>query len=407
MEVYVTRQPIFDREDRVAGYELLYRSHRASVSAPRHVLPTMSSRVIVDAFLGIGLDRVTDGLPAYINCTRELLLSGTLELLDPSRVVLEVLESVEPDTQVIDTCERLVAAGYRLALDDFVFGGAWEPLLRIADVVKIDVLGRDADELERQIDRIRGYNAYLLAEKVEYAEVRDLCMRLGFDLFQGYHFSRPEIFSRRDLSVGQLQLLRLINLLRDLDSSDAALEQAFRADVSLSYKLLRMANAAAVANMGIRSIGHAIRLLGRQSLYRWALLLLISSAPMKSGVDSERLQSQLIRARFGELIGESAGDNANAGSLFLVGLFSRLDVLLGVTMEELLLHVVLSPEVREALLSRSGPLAPALELVDAYEAGRWDEVEAGTRRLGLAPGELPELYVRALTWSRSQIRLAG
>lgn len=403
MEVFVARQPIFDRAERVAGYELLFRSSLMSSQAPRAPHYDMSSRLIVDTFLGIGLSRVTAGLPAYINCTRELLLSGALELLDPRQVVLEVLETTEIDDELVAACEHLAASGYRLALDDFVFRSEWEPLLRLAEVIKVDVLTHTGEALEELVDRLRSCNAYLLAEKVETREGYETCRRLGFDLFQGYHFSRPEMLSRRDLDVTQLKVLRLLNSVRDLAAPDATLEETFRSDVSLSYKLLRMANSAAVGANGIQSIGHAIRLLGRESLYRWLALMLVSSSRKRSGIDNELVYTILVRARMCELIGETTGQSARMGSLFLVGLFSQLDTLLGLEMEEALAHLVLSAEVREALIERSGPLAPVLELALAYEAGEWDRVQEFASEVGIRTTELPHQYLRAMAWAGEQL----
>lgn len=403
MEVFVARQPIFDRAERVAGYELLFRNSRSSLQAPRAPRYDMSSRLIVDTFLGIGLSRVTAGLPGYINCTRELVLSGALELLDPRQVVLEVVESTEIDDELVAACEHLAAAGYRLALDDFVFRSEWEPLLRLAEVIKVDVLSHTGEALEELVDRLRECNAYLLAEKVETREAYETCRRLGFDLFQGYHFSRPEMLSRRDLSVAQLKVMRLLNSLRDLGAPDGVLEEMFRSDVSLSYKLLRMANSAAIGANGIRSIGHAIRLLGRESLYRWLALMFVSTSRHRSGIDRELVYTILVRARMCELVGEATGETARMGSLFLVGLFSQLDTLLGVEMEEALAHLELSSEVKEALIHRRGPLAPILGLALAYEAGEWERVEVFASEVGIRPTELPHHYLRAVAWAGDQM----
>jgi EAL and modified HD-GYP domain-containing signal transduction protein len=405
MEVFVARQPIFDRNDRVVGYELLYRSNGLSSRAwtPGTGVDEMSSHVIVDAFLGIGLHRLTGGRRAYINCSRELLLSGNLELLDPRMVVLEILETVEPDDDVVAACERLAAGGYRIALDDFAFTDPWIPLLRIAHVVKIDVLGRTPQEIEELVMRLRGCPALLLAEKVETREVHDSCLALGFDLFQGYFYSRPETLSRSDLSVREIGVVRLLNLIRNLDAPDIELENAFRSDVSLSYKLLRMANSAALGSSGIRSIGHAIRLIGREPLYRWLALLLVSSSVKGGGIDAELVQTALVRARLCELIAETTGRRAIAGSLFLVGLFSLLDALLGQPMEEVLSQMVLNNSVADALLHREGPLAPTLDLVEAYEAGQWEDVAFRARAAGMDTEVLPELYLQALTWARNRL----
>lgn len=403
MDVFVARQPIFDRHDRVVGYELLYRDQRDSQSAPSHVTPDMSSRVIVDAFVGIGLHELTEGMPAFINCSRELLLSGTIELLDPGTVVVEILETVEPDDAVVAACHMLAERGYRLALDDFILDERWTPLLGLAEIVKVDVLQRTRDEVAALIDRIRGSDAYLLAEKIETREVLEYCRALGFDMFQGYVFQRPETVAGKDLTTTEVQVLKLMNLVRDPTLPDASLEEEFGLDVSLTYKLLRIVNSATVGGRGIRSIGHAIRLLGRKSLYRWLALMLAASARNRGRIGVELLQTALIRARFCELIGYRMGDHRVSGPLFLVGLFSLLDAILGAPMERILERLELDQELRDALIMRAGLFGTVLSLVEAYEVGKWHELPRLASSIDLPTYVLSPSYVEALRWSREQL----
>lgn len=400
MEVFVTRQPIFDRDERVVGYELLYRDNRRSEQAPSMVSTEMAHSILVDAFLGIGLENVTHGKPAYINCDRELLLSGNLELLDPRQVVLEVLETVEPDAEVVAACRRLVDAGYRIALDDFASVERLQPLLEMAEIVKIDVLTWTEAELEALVALLSVYDVRLLAEKVESTEVRERCLGLGFELFQGFLYSRPEMLSRRDVSTGELQVLRVLNLVRDLDVPDTRIEEAIRVDVSLVYKLLRMVNSAAVGGRGVRSLGHAIRLLGRQALYRWLAMLVVASARGRGGLDREMAQTALVRARFCELIARRTERRGSGPSLFLAGLFSLLDLLLATPMEELLGQIELDEPIRAALLHRAGTFGAILELVEAYENGHWEVVPRLASAVPIPEDQLTPLYLEALAWGQ-------
>lgn len=407
MEIFVARQPIFDLANRVSGYELLYRSDiRSTVAAEVSVEADragMSSQVLVNAILGIGLDRLTDGLPAFVNCSRELLLGAPLELLDPARVVIEILEDVEPDEEVVAACRRLSAAGYRIALDDFVYSEPWAPLVELADIIKVDVLAYSPLELEALVGRLRSSPAVLLAEKVETRELHEHCRKLGFGLFQGFFYSRPETLARSDLSVRQLGLLQLLNLLQDLNTSAAALEEAFRSDLSLSYKLMRIANSAAYGSGGIDSIGHAIHLLGREPLYRWIALILVGSVGRGSGQRRELVQTVLIRARLAELIARAASRGSATGPLFLVGLFSLLDAILNQPMEDALAQIRLAPAVEAALLRREGPLAPILKLVESYEAAAWGEMAALSAAVGVESDQVPDLYLEALAWARERL----
>lgn len=403
LDVFLARQPIFDRRDRLVGYELLYRNapevNRAEGADPDH----MSSDVIVQAFLGIGIERLTGGVPGFVNCTREMLVDGTFRLLPRESVVIELLESVEADEEVVDACVRIVESGYRLALDDFVAGPGTEPLLRVAEIVKIDVLSRSSAETAELVAMMRGLGVRMLAERVETEEMRRRCEELGFDLFQGYFFARPEILANREVPVEQAGIIRLMNRLRDERATDGELAEEFRVDPSLSYRLLRIVNAAALGGRGVRSIPHAIQLVGREALHRWLSLLLVSSLSTGSDLSVELVHLAVQRARLCELLGEWRGRTEEEEPLFLVGLFSMLDALLRVPVERIVESVDLAPDVRDALLHRGGPYAPALELVEAYERGAWDRVPALAATVGVSALDLPDLYVRALQWSRERL----
>lgn len=408
MEIFVARQPIFDADDRRVGYELLYRGHAEAGSAQGAEPDRMSADVILHSVLAIGLEQLTGGgVPAFINCTREMVVGRYWKLLDPGAVVLELLEHIEPDAEVVAACEELTAAGYRLALDDFVYTPSYEPLLRCAEIVKLDVLGRTIEELAEATRPLHGTRARLLAERVETLEVHNACRALGFELFQGYYYSRPETLSRRELSLEQAAIMRLMNLVHDERTNELELEDAFRADPALSYKLLRMANAAALGGRGIESIHHAIRLVGRETLHRWLALLLVSSVAGRGDTTAELMQGAVQRARLCELIAETTGRGAAAGPHFMVGLFSRIDALLGLPMDEILTRVELAPEIREALLHRDGPYAEPLTLAEAYEGGRWHAVSERSARVGVAESEMPALYVQSLTWARTRLQAAA
>jgi EAL and modified HD-GYP domain-containing signal transduction protein len=313
---------------------------------------------------------------------------------------------VEPDAEVIAECERLVGMGYTLALDDFVNAPGYEPLIRLASIIKIDVLGRSESELRRVADELRPYGVRLLAERVESAEVHAVCRRLGYTLFQGYFYSRPQVVSHRELGVEQVAVVRLMNMLDRAEVADAAIEDAFKSDPSLSYKLLRIANSAAFGTRGVSSIGHALRMVGRKPLHRWLTLLLVSSTASQSAVARELALQALARGRLAELVAERSGQEREAGPLFLTGLFSLLDALLRMPMAGVLAPMQIAPEVKAALLSRSGPYAAALALVEAQEQGDWAAVDDAAAAVGIAPSAVSAAYTEALGWARERLESA-
>ena len=398
-DVFVGRQPIFDDREQLFAYELLYRSGAQQNFAGGLSSDQMCTDTVIHTLLTIGLAPLTGGTLAFVNMTRDFLMRGLYELFEPSTVVIELLETVTPDAEVIAACERLVQRGYTLALDDFVNAPGYEPLLRLASIIKIDVLGRPESELRRVAEELRRYDVRLLAERVETAEVRDSCRRLGYSLFQGYFYSKPQIVSHRELGVEQTTIVRLLNLLDDPAVPDADVENAFKSDPSLSYKLLRIANSASFGGRDVQSIAFALRMVGRGVLHRWLTLLLISSVASQSGVAHELVLAALVRGRLCELAGQRTGRGAQMGPLFLVGLFSLLDALLRMPMEGILARMAIAPEVRDALLSRSGPHAATLALAEAQERGDWQAVEDAATAVGLAPSEVPAIYTEALQWA--------
>lgn len=407
VDVFVARQPIFDDRGELHAYELLYRRNAAIAFADGATADVMASEVLVHTFLNIGVEKMTRGTKAFLNFTREMLLGGVWQLFDPKQVVIELLETVTPDDEVVAACRRLVDAGYALALDDFEFAPAFEPLLELASVVKLDVLGKDAGAIAAAAARLAPYEVALLAERVETHDVQTVCASLGFRYFQGYYFSKPEILVRRDLSAGQLTILRLMNLLKNPESHDAQLDDAFRTDLSLTYKLLRTVNSAAMGGRGIESIRHAVRLVGRMELHKWLALLLVTSVVGSGGVNEELVHTALRRARMCELVALDRGDRRGADALFMVGLFSLLDAILKLPMTELLERVDLANEVRRALLVRSGPFASTLALVEAYERGSWDAADGEAAALGVAGPRVAELYLAAMEWGRERLEGAA
>lgn len=403
LDIFVGRQPIFDRDDRLVAYELLYRGNPLDNAATGVSTAWMSAATITRTLLSMGgVERVADGKLAFVNVDRTVLLDGTTSVLDPARVVVEILETVACDPETHAACTELVTRGYTLALDDFVYSPSYDPLLRLAKIVKVDVLDRSEAELRTVMAQLRPFGVRCLAERVENAEVHRMCAGMGFELFQGYFYARPEIISGREVPVQQAAILSLLNLLRNPDVSDAAVEDAFRGDMVLTYKLLRIVNSASVGGAGVDSIKHAVRLLGRQALHRWLSLLLVSSYATGSGVQSELVTSAMVRARLCELVAERLGRKREGGALFMAGLFSLLDALMRMPMSEILERVDLAPELRRALLERDGPYAPALKLAEAYETACWDEVFTTAKALQLPLDEVPALYGQAADWVRAQ-----
>ncbi len=402
-DVFLARQPIFDKNLQLAGYELLYRASAMATTADGADAVQMSSSTIVNSLLSIGLDELIGDAKAWVNFPVEMLLERNFDLLDPKRCVIELLETVPCDDDAITAAQELHARGFTIALDDFASGPEYAPLLELAHVIKLDVLGRSEQDIDDQIRTLGSYRAKLLAERVETATQFAMCRKLGFSLFQGYYFSRPEIVQRRDLSPAMAAIAQLMNKVLDPRVTERELERTFRQDPGLSLKLLKIVNTASMGGTGIESIAQAIRLVGRQVLHRWLALLLASSAPRKNGLDTELVTRALERARMCELLAEGSGDKSTAPALFLTGLLSTFDVILGVPMPELLQSVKVAPEVEGALLHQQGPYTPYLQLAAHYADGDWDQATPLADLMGVL-GEVPGLYRSSCEWAREVLQ---
>lgn len=405
MQIFVARHPIFDRGEQIVGYELAYREAASAGDVGGGEVERTAEQVAADAFLGIGLDRVTDGRTAFFRVTESMLLGGGLELLDPKRVVLELPAEAGESAELVEVCERMHARGYRFSLDGDAPLEALEPLLGPAQIARLDVERHSEQELEVKAELLRQHSLELLARNVENTGERDRCLELGFTYFHGYAFSLPEVLIERDLSIDHLRTFQLMRKVRDLETTDAAVEEAFRSDLALSYKLLRVVNSAAIGGAGVDSIGHAIRLLGREALHRWLTLLLLTSVA-ESEVEAEIVHAGLARARLCELLAAPVGMPSARGPLFIVGLLSVLDLLLGTPMENVVDALALDEDVSHALLERDGPYGPVLRVVEGYDKGDWETVIEASEALGIAAEGLSERYLEALSWANERA-LAG
>jgi len=398
MEILLTRQPVFDRKEHLYGYDLVLRR-------PGGALPgaPMPEQLVADTFLGIGIDQVAAGRRAFVSVDRFMLLGGAAQLLPAERVVLQLDESIEVDQVLLEACNRLVWAGYRFALGGEHPEQLPEDLLRLAEIVKVNVATTDPALLRDMATWLRGYHVRLLALNARHRQERDMCQRFGFELFEGYRFSAPETLSRRDLPVEHVLTFQLLKLVRDPSTRDIDIEDMLRRDVALSYKLLRMVNSAAIGGRDIWSIGHALRLLGRDQVARWLGLLLVTDGK-SDGVRAELMTVSLVRARMCELLANASGVPRARGPLFLVGMLSVLDQMLESPMEMLADSMELAPDIRAALLHRQDFYGEVLSLIEAYEQGWWDQVDGLAGVVGVSPSVLPALYIDALTWATEHQR---
>lgn len=392
---FVARQPILDSNQQVFGYELLFRDGVENFFQSPDA--EAAARSTLDSTLLMGLDVLCDGHRAFINCTRDLLLKDGITLLPTGQTVVEVLETVPVDDLVIAACQRLKAAGYLLALDDYVAKDPREKLVEHVDILKVDFELTSPAEQTQLIKRFAPAGKQMLAEKIETQDQFAAAQRMGYQYFQGYFFRRPEVLRSREIPTNQANYLRLLAEVAKDQIDLRKVELMIKAEASILYRLLRYLNSPVFGMRNeVHSIRHALAILGEREIRRWIrLVTLVSAGMLKS---SDLLLSALVRARFCELVASRIPRTQS--DLFLVGMFSMMDAILELSMEEILEKVPLDRDIKSVLLGGGGHLQPVYELMLAHEAGNWEAAKVSAQRLHLAERETGELWWQALQWGR-------
>ncbi|ANM30780.1 hypothetical protein ABI59_16145 [Acidobacteria bacterium Mor1] len=397
MRRFVARQPILDVRGRVVAYELLYRSGEENyfdASDP----DAASAQVMADSVVLHGLDELTDNKRAFINLTRKGLTDGYAHVLPRHKVVCELLESIEPDDEVVSACAKLRSSGYRLALDDFHYNESFDRLLKLVHVVKVDFLDTDEAEMEELCDRLRRTDAQLLAEKIENQEQYEKAIDAGFSLFQGYFFGRPKMVSTQNLAPQRSHYFQLLHKIHEPELDFGSMERILRQEASLCYRLLKYVNSAFFSlRTPVDSIRRALIILGEAEIRKWATFLIMSE--LGAGRPDELIRHVTLRARFAENLAPAFAIDDRAESLFMLGLFSRLDAMMDRPLEELLQDLPIAEEIKNTLLGGESPLRPVYDYIQAYERADWNIIDAATDALCAEEEEIATLYQEAVEFA--------
>ncbi len=397
MDVFVARQPIFDRHRHLYAYELLFRSGPTNVFSATDG-DRASVKVIADSFLRPGLQRITGGKRAFINFTRDTLVRGYATLLPRDLVVVEILEDVEQDPEVFDACSDLKRRGYTIALDDFVCDDWSNPLVRFADIIKVDFRATDAAARARLPALIASRRIRPLAEKIETRAEFDEAVDLGFTYLQGYFFSKPYILSGRDVPGHRARYLEILREINRPSLDLGQIERIVKREPSLTYRLLTYINSAAFGfRSRITSIRQALALLGEDAVKKWASV--VALAGLAKDQPDELVVTSLVRARFCELVAPSVGLEERAQELFLMGLFSLLDAITGRPMPEVLADLPLADDITLALLGNRTRPYDVLSCLTAYERGEWEKFSLYAAKLRLDEAAVARMHLDCVAWS--------
>jgi EAL and modified HD-GYP domain-containing signal transduction protein len=397
-DIFLGRQPILDRDQRIVAYELLFRSADTDTAGVTDDMQATAS-VIQHAFGEMGVQAVLGSQLGFINVSADMLLSDLVELLPRERVVLELLETIIVTDAVVERCRVLKQQGFTLALDDFVFADSHRPLLALVDIVKVDLLQHDRSELQVAVNQLKPWPVKLLAEKVDSAEQAAYCHALGFDLFQGYYFARPSVLTTKRADPSQLALIRLLGLVLS-DADTQQVEQVLKQHPSLTYNLMRLVNSVASgARRNITSVSQAIMVLGRKQLQRWLQLLLFTlqaGAPYPSP-----LLLAATRGKMMERLAEKQQRNADyRDEAFMAGILSLIETLIDKPLADIVGELNLSERLAAALLHREGEMGRLLQLVESVEQPDLNHTLALLAQCdALSLSDLTAAEIDAMSWA--------
>ncbi|WP_033168806.1 HDOD domain-containing protein [Clostridium sp. KNHs205] len=400
MDVFIARQPIFNRNMKVYGYELLYRQSRNNYFEGTDD-DQATTNLINNTFMVFGFQELTEQKRGFINFSQNLILSDLVYVLPKDKVVIEILEKVEPNEKVLEACRKLKEKGYILALDDFIleqYSKEYIPLIELADIIKVEFPAIQGKGIQQMIDQF-GKRIIFLAEKVETREEHQRAMDMGFKLFQGYYFSKPVMENLKDIGVLNVNLVRVMNELH-LDPIDyGSIAEIIQQDVGLSYKFLKMANSVYYGSKyRISNIKQGLTFLGIDDLKRWIYLMMLRGVQCTE--NAELVKNSMVRGKMLSLIAKELRIKGES-DYFISGMFSAIDILMNTSMDKALEGLPLSHNVWEALTGKNNQLRWYLNIVLALEQAKWNQLKKESEYPMLSAEKYMRLYLEALKWQRS------
>lgn len=394
-DIFVARQPIYDRYMNVFAYELLYRDGLENKYSGKNG-DVATSNVIADMFFSFGIDKLLDNKKAFINFTPKLLENGIPLEISNEILVIEILENIKPSDEIIEAIKDMKSKGYKIALDDFIIENIYDDLIVFADIIKIDYVGTTRIERKKIIDKYSKNSIKFLAEKIEtYAEFKE-AINMGFDYFQGYFFSKPIILQTKDINEITSNYINIIEELEKEDPSYEVITDVLKRDLSLTFKLLKLVNSPAFYRREkITSIHGALVYLGFKEIKKWLSILMIREI---GGGYNEMVKTSLVRARVAESISENINCKSRKSELFILGLFSLIDKITGNKLEDIMGSLPIEEDLKQGILGRNNTFGRVLKTINSYERGEWDKYEVFVKSINIETWIVPDYYYKAVQW---------
>lgn len=397
MDIFVARQPIFNRDNEIVAYELLYRNSLKNFFDESVNSSKATAILITNSYINIGMENLIEDKIGFINFDQTLINNEIPKLLNKDKVVIEVLETVIPDRKIMSNLINLKREGYTLALDDFTLEYQYMKTVPLYDIIKVDFIQTGLSGAEEIIKRFSNGKNKFLAEKVETAEEYNKAYELGYDYFQGYFFSKPQVVKSKSTSGIKYQYLRIKEEMQKEEPDFGEIERIIESDVDMSYKILKLVNTFSLTSE-VSSIRHAISILGLKEIDKWLNFIMLQNFTKEK--PSELVKMSVIRSKFAELIAMNSDKRNQRYQASLIGLFSLIDAILGKTKEEVLSEIPMTEDVKKAImLDKSSTLYPIMDIILSYEEAEWDKIDEISKEIQLDVNKVPELYLQAIKWA--------
>lgn len=400
MDVFLARQPILDKHGKIISYEILFRNSSTGNTYKFNDGDEATIKVMQNSLINIGMEKIVGHKKAFINFTENILKSDLYSLIPPKNVVIELLEDIVPSESVVNSCKILKKNGFTIALDDFIFDESYIELVKLADIIKVDFILTKGHKRKEILDIARNINPNLkfLAEKVENLEEFNEALSLGYSYFQGYYFSKPQIVKGKKIEGNKLIYLKLIKELNSKKFSLENIQDLIKKDISMSYEILKLINSAKYYFKNrIKSINHAVSLLGENEIKKW--LYFICMKPICSNRPQIVMLESLLRAEFLEKLAKKTPLNKNSSNFYLMGIMSLMDVILQMPLAKVLDELMISEDVKYALTGReSNYYSKMLDIVISFRTGNWDKCMFTASYFNLNSKDLQDCYMDSIRW---------
>jgi len=398
LDIFVARQPIFNKNLAVIAYELLYRDSDKNYFNTNIASDVATAILLMNSYFHFGIDHLVGQLTAFINFDAHLIHLDIPQLLSTRNVVIEILEDVKPEPNILAKLERLRRDGYTIAIDDFVLAYPYHEIINLSQIIKVDFLSNSREDIQKICYKYRNQGKLLLAEKVETHEDFEWAKKLGFDYFQGYFFAKPHMIKSKDLTGSSSQFLRLFEALQESEPDYKKITRIIEIDVFLTYKLLRIVNSSFSLGTQIASVHQALSILGINAFSKW--LSLASLQSLSKSHATELVKTAMIRSKFLEHIAFHAVSlEGHEDELALMGILSVIDVLLQEPMTEVVKNLPLTPNVKKTFLGQENLYLYPYQLCLAYEQGDFSRLEAYADMIEYNLCQLSLDYIDAVTWA--------